>query len=57
MKLARPIIIPVRQNIAVKAEFFTVGTTNVLDIINNAATDDEMVIKYVIDGLRTRDVQ
>lgn len=57
LKLARPIIIPVRQNIAVKAEFFAVGTTNVLDLINNAATDDQMVISYVIDGLRTRDVQ
>ncbi len=57
LKLARPIIIPVRQNISVNAEFFTVGTTNVLDIINNAATDDQMVILYMIDGLQTRDVQ
>lgn len=57
LKLARPIIIPVRQNIAVKAEFFTMGTTNVLDIINNAATDDQMCVTYVIDGLQTRDVQ
>lgn len=57
LKLARPIIIPVRQNISVNAEFFTVGTTNVLDIINNAATDDQMVITYMIDGLQTRDVQ
>lgn len=57
LKLARPIIIPVRQNISVNAEFFAVGTTNVLDIINNAATDDQMVIMYMIDGLQTRDVQ
>lgn len=57
LKLARPIIIPVRQNISVNAEFFSVGTTNVLDIINNAATDDQMVIMYLIDGLQTRDVQ
>lgn len=57
LKLARPIIIPVRQNISVNAEFFTVGTTNVLDIINNAATDDQLVIMYLIDGLQTRDVQ
>lgn len=57
LKLARPIVIPVRQNIAVIAEFFPVGTTNVLDIINNAATDDQMVIMYLIDGLQTRDVQ
>lgn len=57
LKLARPIIIPVRQNINVNAEFFTVGTTNVLTTINNAATDDQMVIMFMIDGLQTRDVQ
>ena len=57
LKLARPIIIPVRQNISVNAEFFAVGTTNVLDILNNAATDDQMVIMFMIDGLQTRDVQ
>ena len=57
LKLARPIIIPVRQNISVAAEFFAVGTTNVLDILNNAATDDQLVILYMIDGLQTRDVQ
>ncbi|MCC7024564.1 MAG: hypothetical protein IT338_17185 [Thermomicrobiales bacterium] len=57
LKLARPIIIPVRQNISVNAEFFAVGTTNVLDLINGAATDDQMVIMYLIDGLQTRDAQ
>jgi hypothetical protein len=57
LKLARPIIIPVRQNISVNAEFFTVGTTNILTTLNNAATDDQMVIMFVIDGLQTRDVQ
>ena len=57
LKLARPIIIPVRQNIAVTAQFFPVGTTNVLDLINSAATDDQMVIMYMIDGLQTRDAQ
>lgn len=57
LKLARPIIIPVRQNIAVIAEFFTTGTTNVLTLINGAATDDQMIIMYMIDGLQTRDVQ
>lgn len=57
LKLARPIIIPVRQNISVSADFFTVGTTDVLTLINNAATDDQMVIMYLIDGLQTRDVQ
>lgn len=57
LKLARPIIIPVRQNISVNAEFFAVGSTDVLDILNNAATDDQMVIMFMIDGLQTRDVQ
>jgi hypothetical protein len=50
LRLARPVIIPVRQNITVDAQFFAVGATNVLDIINAAATDDQMVIMYVIDG-------
>jgi hypothetical protein len=50
LKLARPIIIPVRQNIQVNAQFFTVGTTNVLDLMNNASTDDQLVILYMIDG-------
>ena len=57
LKLARPIIIPVRQNISVNAQFFPVGTTNVLTLLNAAATDDQMVIMYMIDGLQTRDVQ
>lgn len=57
LKLARPIVIPVRQNIQVTGEFLPVGTTNVLDLINNAQTDDQMVIMYMIDGLQTRDVQ
>lgn len=57
LKLARPIIIPVRQNIQVNAQFFPVGTTNVLDLLNGAATDDQMCISYMIDGLQTRDVQ
>jgi hypothetical protein len=57
LKLARPIIIPVRQNISVNAEFFSVGTTDVLDILNGAQTDDQMVIMFMIDGLQTRDVQ
>ena len=57
LKLARPIIIPVRQNIQVNAQFFPVGTTDVRDLLNAAATDDQMVILYMIDGLRTRDVQ
>ncbi len=57
LKLARPIITPVRQNFNVNAEFFAVGTTNVLNIINTPANDDQMVIMYMLDGLQTRDVQ
>lgn len=57
LKLARPIIIPVRQNIQVNAQFFPVGTTDVRTLLNNAAADDEMVVMYMIDGLQTRDVQ
>jgi hypothetical protein len=59
LRLARPIIIPVRQNIDADAEPFSVlsvGTTNVFDIVNNAASDDD-VIRYMIDVLQTRDVQ
>ena len=56
MKLGKPITIPVRQNISVQADFFAVGTTNVLTLINSPATDDQMVIMYMIDGIQTRDV-
>lgn len=57
MKLARPIILPVRQNFNVNAEFFSVGTTSALDQLNSGATDDQKVILFMIDGLQTRDVQ
>lgn len=57
LKLARPIIIPVRQNISVSAEFFAVGATNALTLINTPAANDQQVIMYMIDGLQTRDVQ
>jgi hypothetical protein len=57
LKLARPVIVPVRQNFSVSAEFFPVGTTSALDLLNNGATDDQKVIMYMIDGLQTRDVQ
>lgn len=57
MKLARPIILPVRQNFNVTAEFFTVGTTDVRAQLNSGAVDDEKVILFMIDGLQTRDVQ
>lgn len=57
LKLARPIIVPVRQNFAVSADFFSVGTTVALDLLNSGATDDQKVIMYMLDGLQTRDVQ
>ena len=57
LKLARPIVVPVRQNIAVQASFFTVGTTSALTLLNTGATDDQKVISFMIDGLQTRDVQ
>ena len=57
LKLARPIVVPVRQNFNVNMEFFTVGATNALTLLNAGATDDEKVILFMIDGLQTRDVQ
>lgn len=57
MKLGRPILVPVRQNFQVKAEWYTVGSTDARATINSGATDDEKVIMFVIDGLQTRDVQ
>jgi hypothetical protein len=57
LKLARPIIVPVRQNFSVTAEFFSIGTTVALDGLNSGATDDQKVIMYMVDGLQTRDVQ
>lgn len=57
LKLARPIVVPVRQNFNVNMEFFTVGATNALTLLNSGATDDEKVILFMIDGLQTRDVQ
>lgn len=56
-KLARPIVLPVRQNFSCTAEFFAVGTTNALTLLNSGATNDQKSIIYVIDGLQTRDVQ
>jgi len=57
LKLARPIIVPVRQNFAVQASFFPMGNVSALDGLNSGATDDEKEIKFVLDGLQTRDVQ
>jgi hypothetical protein len=57
LKLARPIIVPVRQNFSVTAEFFAIGSVVALDGLNSGATDDQKVIMYMVDGLQTRDVQ
>lgn len=57
LKLARPIIVPVRQNFAAKADFFAIGSSNALSTLNTGATDDVKVISYMLDGLQTRDVQ
>lgn len=57
LKLARPIIVPVRQNFAVQASFFPMGTTDALAGLNSGATDDEKEVKFILDGLQTRDVQ
>lgn len=57
LKLARPIIVPVRQNFAAAAQWFPVGTTSALDGLNAGASDDQKVIMFMLDGLQTRDVQ
>lgn len=57
LKLARPIVVPVRQNFSAAAQFFAVGTTVALDGLNTGATDDQKVILFMLDGLQTRDVQ
>lgn len=56
LKLARPIIWPVRQNIAVQANFFPMGATDIVTGLNAAAADDQAAIAYLVDGLQTRDV-
>lgn len=58
LKLARPIVVPVRQNFNVNMEWFVVGTTDVLtSLINGGAADNQKVIMMMLDGLQTRDVQ
>jgi hypothetical protein len=57
LKLARPIIVPVRQNFAAQADFFAIGTTSALNGLNTGATDDVKNIMFMLDGLQTRDVQ
>ena len=57
LKLARPIVVPVRQNFNVNMEFFGVGTTDALTLLNAGDDTDQKVIMFMIDGLQTRDVQ
>jgi hypothetical protein len=57
LKLARPIIVPVRQNFAASADFFAIGSVSALDQLNAGTTDDVKNIMYMLDGLQTRDVQ
>ena len=57
LKLARPIIVPVRQNFAAQADWFAIGTTDGLALLNAGAADDIKNIMFMFDGLQTRDVQ
>lgn len=57
LKLARPIIVPVRQNFAASADFTAIGTNSALNQLNTGATDDIKNIMFMLDGLQTRDVQ
>lgn len=61
MKLAKPIVVPVRQNFNVVAEWFLTGTADARAgssaSINTGSSDDEKVIMFLIDGVQTRDVQ
>jgi hypothetical protein len=57
LKLARPILVPVRQNFSCTADFFQVGSENALTNLNTGNANDEKVIMFMIDGLQTRDVQ
>lgn len=57
LKLARPIVVPVRQNFAVQASFYAIGDSSALNNMNSDVTDDEKEIKFLLDGLQTRDVQ
>lgn len=50
LKLARPIIVPVRQNFQAQADWFDIGSVSALNGINAGATDDQKVIMYMIDG-------
>lgn len=57
LKLARPILVPVRQNFSCTADFYTMGSENALTNLNTGNANDEKCIMFMIDGLQTRDVQ
>lgn len=57
LKLAKPITLPVRQNIDVQAVFHAIGSTDIRTTLNTGAGDDQKVIAFIIDGVQTRDVQ
>lgn len=57
LKLAKPIVVPVRQNIVVIAEFFQLGSLSAITILSTSRdSSDQSVIMFMIDGIRTRDV-
>jgi hypothetical protein len=57
LKLARPIVIPVRQAISVSATFFDLGSASALALVNGADDNTQQICTYIIDGLKTRDVE
>lgn len=61
LKLAKPVKVPVRQNITVTAEFFKLGSVDILNdnpgLNTGRSSDDESCIMFLLDGIRTRDVQ
>lgn len=50
LRLARPVVVPVRQNFAVQAAFFPMGSVSALDGLNAGAQDDQKEVKFLIDG-------
>lgn len=55
LKLARPIIVPVRQNFAAQADFFAIGTTSALNGLNTGDETDIKNILYMLDGQPQKD--
>lgn len=54
MKLARPIMVPVRQSISVQAQFNPINTDDIRVTLN--ALVASKVIAFYLDGLQTREV-